>query len=243
MNDTKGKETYTAWAKLLEKSINENLWNEEAGWYDNLYPDGTKGTVWTYHLFDLLNSTAATPYQQQRMVSHLRENEFLGKFGLYSIARTDSVHWDRIDADWGGGGQYAGMPGRISRNLFEIGFPVIGMDILKRVSQYINYFPHLPQNPRTDNPYADVTSMSNEIAAGAGFEAIVFGMLGVKEQENGTIEFNPNYFSEVGNCRLTGLKFRENSYDLIINDKDYSVYKNGKLISQKFYGVKTLINP
>ena len=242
-NDAAGKKTYTAWAKQLEKSINENLWNEEKGWYDNLYPDGTKGTVWNYHLFDLLNSPAATPYQQMRLVSHLRENEFIGPFGTYSIARTDSIHWDRIDADWGGGGQYAGMPGRIARSLFEIGFPAIGIDILKRTSNYVYYFPHLPQNPRTDNPYADVTSMSNEIASGANVEAIIFGMLGIKEFENGVIEFNPYYFSEVGNCKLTGLKFRGNSYDLILNDKDYLIFKNGNLISQNFHGHKTVIQP
>ena len=241
MDDNNAIKTYSVWASQLEKSINDHLWNEEKGWYDNLYPDGTKGTIWTYHLFDLLNSSAASSYQQQRLISHLKENEFLGRYGLYSIARTDSVHWDRIDADWGGGGQYAGMPGRISRNLFEMGFSAMGMDILKRAAEYVHYFPTLPQNPRTDNPSADITSMSNQIAWGSIFESIVFGMLGVKEYENGTIEFSPNYFSEVGNCKLTGLKFRENIYNLILNDKEYMVYQNGKLISQKVYSEKTTI--
>ena len=119
----------------------------------------------------------------------------------------------------------------------------MGMNILKRAAEYVHYFPTLPQNPRTDNPSADITSMSNQIAWGSIFEAIAFGMLGIKEYENGTIEFNPNYFSEVGNCTLTGLLFRGNSYNLVLQDKAYTVYKNGKLVAQKVYSEKTVVKP
>jgi len=41
-------------AEKLKGLVNEYLWNEKLGWFDNYYPDGTKGTIWTYHLFDLL---------------------------------------------------------------------------------------------------------------------------------------------------------------------------------------------
>jgi hypothetical protein len=68
-------------------------------------------------------------------------------------------------------------------------------------------------------------------------------MLGVKEYENGTIEFNPNYFSEVGNCTLTGLKFRGNSYNLVLNDKTYTVYQNEKFIARKVYSEKIILKP
>lgn len=240
-NKPKDSKKFGEWAAQLENSINTQLWNEELGWYDNLYPDGQRGSVWTFHLFDVLNSTAASAAQQQRLISHLREGEFLGKFGVYSIAKKDTLHWDRIDADWGGGGQYIGMPGRISRNLFEMGFATMGLDVLKRYAGYIDYFPYLSQNPAIDSPSQDQSSMPNEISGGAGFEAIVFGLMGVKPHDDGTIEFNPNYFAEVGNCRLTDYNFRGNKYSIIVTPTQYTVLKNGEVAAVKKYGEKTIL--
>ena len=36
--------------------MNEKLWDEKAGWFVNLYPDGSKHLVMSYHQFDLLDS-------------------------------------------------------------------------------------------------------------------------------------------------------------------------------------------
>ena len=55
--DTLLSNKYLNDAEKLKNLVNEYLWNEEKGWFDNLYPDGAKGTIWTYHLFDLLDQT------------------------------------------------------------------------------------------------------------------------------------------------------------------------------------------
>ena len=47
-------------AERILKTMNEALWNESAGWFDNLYPDGSHHLVWTYHLFDLLDTDVLT---------------------------------------------------------------------------------------------------------------------------------------------------------------------------------------
>jgi hypothetical protein len=232
---------YFADAEKLKDLVNGYLWNEEKGWFDNLYPDGSKETIWTYHLFDLLDSEHLTGNQVIRLVGHLQEGEFLGKYGLYSIARRDTVHWDMIDSDWGGGGQYAGMPGRISRYLYQRGFAGKGWDLLKRHSRYMDYFPYLPQNPWTDKPVQDLSSMSLEISAGAGMEAIIFGIFGAKIDED-KLTFKPYNHEDIGEATLKGFKYRGKSYSIHLKQKYYTVYQDNESMGKKFYGESFTIN-
>ena len=238
----KNADKYKKDADKLKNLMNQHLWNEKAGWFDNLYPDGTKEAIWTDHLFDALGTDYLSGTQVNKLVSHLREGVFLGKFGVYSIARKDSVHWDLIDSDWGGGGQYAGMPGRISRNLYKQGFAEMGWDILKRHIGYIDYFPYLPQNPRTDAPIQDRSSMSVEISAGSGMEAIIFGTFGISIDKD-VLTINPNTHEELGETTLRDFIFRGKSYSIQIRKRDFSVYRDGTLVATKPFGESVVFAP
>lgn len=238
--DKKLAEKYTADAVKLNALVNKYLWNDEKGWFDNLYPDGTKGTIWTYHLFDLLNSEYLTDNQLLKLAGHIQEGEFLGKFGMYSISRRDTVHWDYIDSDWGGGGQYAGMPGRVSRYLYQRGFAGQGWDILKRHIRYMDYFPYLPQNPFTDKPEQDLSSMCLEIAAGAGMEAIIFGTFGVKMEED-KLTIQPYNHEDIGEAILTDIKYKGRTFGIQLKQKNFLVFEGDKLIATKFYGEKVVL--
>jgi len=240
MGEDKLQHTYFDEAEKLKELVNMHLWNEELGWFDNLYPDGTKGTIWTYHLFDLLGTDYLPDHQMYRLVSHLQEGEFLGKFGVYSIARRDSVHWDLIDSDWGGGGQYAGMPGRISRNLYQKGFAGKGWDVLKRNIRYVDYFPYLPQNPRIDAPEQDRSSMPVQIAAGAGLEAVVFGTFGVR-MDGDKLVIKPFNHEDIGEATLKNLKYKGRTFGIQLDRKTYAVFEDGKLVATKFYGESIII--
>jgi hypothetical protein len=234
-NEKKLQQTYTKDANSLKKLVDQYMWNEELGWFDNYYPDGTRATIWTYHLFDLLGTDYLPDYQAYKLVTHLQEGEFLGKYGVYSIARRDSVHWDLIDSDWGGGGQYAGMPGRISRNLYAKGFAGKGWDVLKRNIRYIDHFPYLPQNPRIDVAEQDRSSMPVQIAAGAGLEAIVFGTFGVHIEED-SLMIQPYNHEDIGEALLEDVKWNNHSFSIQLNRKTFSIFKNGQLETTKFYG-------
>ena len=166
---------------------------------------------------------------------------FLGKYGVYSIARRDTVHWDLIDSDWGGGGQYAGMPGRISRNLYQKGFAGKGWDVLKRNIRYVDHFPYLPQNPRIDIPEQDRSSMPLEISAGAGLEAIVFGTFGVKMEED-KLTIKPFNHEDIGEATLTDIIWKGRKFGIQLTRKTFSVYEGDKLIATKFYGERVVIN-
>ena len=235
MLSDRNSETYLRDADRLKGLINRYLWNPDEGWFDNLYPDGSRQAVWTIHLYDALGTDFLPAEQAGKLAGHLRDGVFLGKFGTYSIARMDSVHWDLIDADWGGGGQYAGMPGRIARNLYSRGFPELAWEIIKRHSGYIDYFPYLPQNPRTDVPEQDRSSMPVEIASGAGMEAIIFGTFGIRI-DGDKLSVCPNYHMEMGNSTLRDFRFRGRSYTVNVGDKEFSVWRDGTFISRKQLG-------
>lgn len=240
LNDN-NREIYFKDAEKLKLLMNRHLWNDQLGWFENLYPDSTKEAIWTNHLFDALGTDYLTGTQINKLVSHLREGVFLGKFGVYSIARKDSIHWDLIDSDWGGGGQYAGMPGRISRNLYKQGFPELAWDILKRHMRYIDYFPYLPQNPRTDAPIQDRSSMPVEISAGAGMEAIIFGTFGISIDKNG-LTIKPNTHEESGITTLRDFKYKGKSVLIELKERNFLVYQDGKLIAAKPFGESVVVH-
>ncbi|TRX60684.1 hypothetical protein FNH22_06470 [Fulvivirga sp. M361] len=240
-NEKKLKQTYFKDAEKLRELVDKYMWNETLGWFDNYYPDGTKGTIWTYHLFDLLGTDFLPDHQAYKLVSHLQEGEFLGKYGVYSIARRDTVHWDLIDSDWGGGGQYAGMPGRISRNLYQKGFAGKGWDILKRTIRYVDHFPYLPQNPRIDAPEQDRSSMPLEISAGAGWEAIVFGTFGVK-MEKDTLTIKPFNHEDIGEATLKDIIWKGRNFGVKLTRKTFSVYEGDMHLATKFYGESVTIH-
>lgn len=228
-------------AERLKELTNKNLWNDQEGWFENLYPDGQRGTIWTMHLYDALGTGHLTGTQTNKLVSHLKEGVFLGKYGVYSIARNDTVHWDLIDSDWGGGGQYAGMPGRLARNLFKNGFAEIGWSVLKRNMRYIEFFPYFPQNPKTDNPEQDRSSMPLEISAGANIEAIIFGAFGISI-DGDQLTIKPNTCEDLGETSLSNFKFRGKLYKIQMHKRTFDVYQDGNFYASKPYGETVIIS-
>ena len=87
------------------------LWDPHAKWYSNEYPDGSRHTVLSVKALDMLRvgplsagararGTPVVPLANKRaMAARLVRGEMLAPFGLFSIARSDDLHWDREDCD------------------------------------------------------------------------------------------------------------------------------------------------
>lgn len=226
---------FNRWAGRLQQSLHEKLWNDEVGWFENLYPDGSRHLVWSYHLFDLLDAGVFSPAQQKRIVSRLRDGEFLAPFGMYSISKLDEVHWDLEDVDWGGGGQYTGMPLRIAESLYRLGSGELAWNILERCTRWTRMYPYIPQEIFGDFPGYPEVEMPLEIAAGSGAQAILFGVFGLRPRADGSLEVAPSYQAALGNASMTGYQFRGHSYDVAMNRGEFKVYRDGKLAGRKPY--------
>jgi hypothetical protein len=228
---------FEQWASQLEKSMQEKLWNEEAEWFDNLYPDGSRHQVWSYHLFDILEAGFLSEAQRRRLISHLAEGEFLGRYGMYSISKVDDAHWDLQDTDWGGGGQYTGMPLRIAEALYRLGYPEQGWDLLRRCAQWTDRYPYIPQGSFTDFLMdLEEVDMPLEIAGGSGVHAVLFGVFGLRPQVDGSLSISPSYHRELGLARMTAYRFRGHTYDVVMEPLHYTVFRDGEQVAQKPYG-------
>jgi len=219
---------YARSARDLEERFHKNLWNAKTRWFDNLYADGGRKSVYSNLLFDLLGTEVLTAEERLGLVSHLNDNEFLGPFSIFSISRQDQVHWDRVDADWGGGGAYTGTVMQLVRNLYKMEMGQQAWTILKRFAQFAEHFPYISQNYRADELFQDEASMPLAICAGSGVEAMIFGLFGFAPHSDGTLDIRPVYSYDLGQAELRDFQFREHRYDLAMNRYGFTVTRDGK---------------
>jgi Chitobiase/beta-hexosaminidase C-terminal domain len=220
----------------LEKRFHENLWNAEKRWFDNLYPDGGREAVYSSLLLDLIGTDILSGEERLGLLSHLNDNEFLGPYSIYSMSRQNRVNWDRVDTDWGGGGSYTGIPMQLVRNLYQTGMGQLAWTILSRFTQYVDYFPYISQNLRADAPFQDESSMPMAICAGAGVEAIVFGLFGLSPRIDGALDIHPYYAHELGKASLNDFRFRGHSYDISMDRYGFRLRRDGKAIGSYHHG-------
>ncbi len=227
----------------LEKRFHGNLWNADYRWFDNLYPDGGRKPVYSNLLFDLIGTNVLTGEERLGLLSHLNDNEFLGPYSMYSISRHDQEHWDRVDSDWGGGGSYTGIPMQLVRNLYRTGFGQMAWTILSRFTRYTDHFPYIAQNFRADELFQDESSMPMAICAGAGVEAVVFGLFGLSPHIDGTLDVHPYYSHELGNANLTDYRFRGHSYDIAMDRYGFRLSRDGKMLGSYSFGQSVRVMP
>lgn len=234
---------FEGWARQLADSMNQKLWDDRNGWFVNLYPDGSKHLVLSYHQFDLLDVGILSRGQTDAMIGHLKEGEFLGPLGVYSISKADRIHWDLEDVDWGGGGQYTGEPLRLAETMYRLGRPELAWDILNRCTKWTEHFPYITQEIFADYFRSPEVEMPLEIAAGSGVQAVIFGVFGFRPQIDGSLAVAPAYHQELGRAQLTGYRFHGHSYDVALGPWDYEVFKDGKFVTRADYSKTTAFAP
>ena len=232
---------FQQWSAQIQKALNEKLWDPGQNWFINLAPDNSSNLVWSYHEFDLLDTDVLSKAQEAGMISHLREGEFLAPYGIYSVSKADTIHWDLEDVDWGGGGQYTGEPLRLVESLYHLGYGELAWNILSRCTLWTKYYPYIPQEIFGDSPTYPEIEMPAALAAGAGVQAIVSGVFGLRPQQNGVLQVSPFYHHELGHATLRDYHFRSHSYDVVLDAERYRVFRDGKLVVSEVYGNSTSI--
>ncbi|MGO8747413.1 MAG: hypothetical protein ACLQNE_15625 [Thermoguttaceae bacterium] len=226
---------FDAAAARIEQGL-PRLWNEKAGWFESEAPEGSRHLVWSYHVFDLLGTHVLSDTQRLRMVGHLRDGEFLGPYGLYGISKVDRVHWDWLDPDFGGGGQYTAMPMRITESLFVSGQPQLAWDVLLRCVHWSSAYPYLPQHIFTDDMTTiEVGEEPLHICGGAAAQAILFGAFGLRPHADGHLEIAPAYHQSLGEAWLKGYRFRGHVYDVHLTSRGFEVFRDGLRVDESTY--------
>lgn len=220
---------YNKQAQVITKVIQKELWDDKVKWFASIYPDGFKDFVYSIQVYDALRAGVCTPEMEEALISHLREGAFLGEFGITSISKEDSIHYEVLDTDWSGGGAYTGDGPQLALIMYERNKPDLAWDILKRHFWMGKHFIYYPQEHFTDKPMSPEHKRASEVSGLGGAEAILFGLAGFQPEYDGRLYIHPQLVDNV-ELSVKGFGFRNNIFDVELSAGKMKVIKNGSVL-------------
>ncbi len=214
-------------AEEIRLEIQSVLWNPEKKWFDALYPDGHRETVYSIQAYDAMRAGACTEKMENELVSYLREGAFLFPYGISSISAEDEEHYEVNDTDWSGGGIYIGDGAEIAMTMYESGRPELGFDILKRFFWLGRHLPYYPQEHYVDRPAVPAHKRANEISGLTGAQTILYGMAGFDHRIDGSLWIDP-HFPENSSFSAAGYGWKNKTIDLFYNKGQIRILLDGK---------------
>jgi len=234
-----GKVAGENWDYLLERAealkvlLKETLWSPKDRWFFFMYANGVKELRYTVCIFKMIGSKVLDKEQEEGLVSHLNDDEFLSAYGLHSMAKQDPA-FDQVDIDNGGGGNYVAFTPRIAQFLYQSGYTVQAEELLKRTLWWGERLPYWGDSMVANQiEYRKDTPLQNAIDAGAGAQCIIFGMFGVNLEMDGTVTINPKLPSWAPQASLKGLKLRGSSIDISATGQEFTVRVGNRVIPSK----------
>lgn len=209
-------------ADALSKLISEELWSEDEQWFLTLDTLGQQHFFPTIQIFDMLRCNVLSKSQEQKILNHLNETEFLSQFGVHSLSKLDPAY-DLNDADWGGPGVYAGDAPELIEDLYLSGHPDLAENVLSRILWWGKHFPYYPQAIIADDIDYRRNGRANIIAGITSPQSILFGLLGLEFAPNGDVFIKPNRTNLFHDFELRGLKIKDEKLDIYMKNNSISV--------------------
>lgn len=216
-------------AVVITNNIRKELWDNKAGWFYCKYPDGRREWVYSIQVFDMLRTGVCTQQMKKRMLKQLAENKFLFPYGVSSISRADSLHYEVTDTDWSGGGAYSGDVPQLALDLYHEHFSEKAWDVLKRQFWIGEMWPYFPQEHFCDRPASPSFKRANIIAGLTGAEAILYGMIGLDPRLDGSLWITPQC-TQKNIVEIKGYGFRKHRIDVAVSQTFCKVTLDDKVI-------------
>jgi len=199
-------------AEEVRCELTGRLWDEETGWLKCLYPDGHTELVYSVQIFDLLGQGILSPEQEEKILTHLNEQEFLSEYGVNSVSKQDEWHFDLGDVDRSGAGAYLGDPLALIETLFALRRPEMAWDVARRMLWLPEKYPYWPQSLWASKTDYSHWEQPINISALVFAQAVVFGMFGLKIVD-GEAKFDPQIPEAVGQAHLTNVRVNGRIYE------------------------------
>jgi hypothetical protein len=220
-------------AEELKSLINKKMWSKKHKWFYHFDEKWKKDIRYTVQMFKLIGSGVLGDEQEEGLLSHLNEEEFLSEYGLHSMSKQD-IAYDQLDIDNGGGGICVCFPPQIMERLYKAGRPRIAEDILRRILWWGQRAPYWGDSFTANYiDYRRDTPLQNTLSSVSAAQCIIFGMFGVKVDMDGRITINPAPPSFSPKISLKGLKLRDKQIDIVVKGKAYMVQVNGRQIKSE----------
>ncbi len=223
--------SWRARADAIGRAIREHLWDAEAGWFRCIHPGGHSELVYSIQAFDALRAGVCMPEMKTELLRHLIGDGFLGRYGVSSVARADTVHYEVNDPDWSGGGAYTGEGPQLALTLYEAGEPALAWDVLGRNFWMGRHYPYFPQESYADRPQSPPQKRANIISGLTGAEALIFGLFGLRAGMDGSLVVDPQP-PPGETMTLSGLRYRGRIVDVALEPGRLSVKVDGKIIHE-----------
>jgi hypothetical protein len=226
------KDRINQWRKSaaeVRTNIQKTLWDPETKWFKCIYPDGHEETIYSIQAYDALRAGVCTKEMEDALITHLRDGAFLFPYGVSSISAEDDVHYEVNDPDWSGGGAYTGEGPILALTMYELGRPVLALDILRRFFWMGRHLPYYPQEQFADRPAVPANKRANEISGLTGAQAILYGMAGFDPRIDGSLWINPQIPADT-QLIISGYGWKQSSVDISFINNTFIILLNGKKI-------------
>lgn len=209
------------------KALLPTLWDEDAGWYDFIW-EGRREKRYTVQMFKFLDSPVIDDHTRAALVSHLNDREFLSRFGLHSMSKTDPAY-DQLDIDNGGGGICQLFTMRIIGELYDTGYPELASDILSRVLWWGTRLPYWgDSNAANYLAVREDTPLQACISAVSAAQMLLFSLCGIHVSFDGTVTVSPASVRPASRIVLDSVTLRGRTFSLTIDGDSFTVSATGK---------------
>jgi hypothetical protein len=214
-------------AALLPGLLRKGLWNPGTGWFAFRDRDGRREERFTNEIFELLGSGVLDTGQEEALLSHLTDGEFLGPFGVHSISPLDPAY-DPEDVDHGGPGSFVGIVTGLVERLYRSGRARLADDIFHRILWWGELLPYWGDSFYADRrEYRQDTPYSAALPSVCGAQAVLFGLFGITVAMDGSVGVNPHPPSWSPRVALRGMQVRGLRFDVETDGTSFSVHGPG----------------
>jgi hypothetical protein len=216
-------------AEQLKILLKTHLWNTHERWFDFISA-GRRDIRYTVQMFKLFGSPVLDQEQEEGLLTHLNEAEFLSDFGIHSLSKLDPAY-DQIDIDNGGGGACTLFAPLIAEKLYQSGHSVPGDDLLQRVLWWGKRVPYWGDSFVANYvDYRQDTPLQCTIGGVAGAQCILFGIFGLAVAPDGQVTLNPHLPSFCRTLSVSGLKIRDKTISITVQGASYTVDTGSQLL-------------
>ncbi|NUM54596.1 MAG: hypothetical protein HUU46_13200 [Candidatus Hydrogenedentes bacterium] len=203
-------------AEALKKVLHDELWDPQAKWFAFKNGKGEKELRYTCQMFKLFNSPVLTDDSLNGLLSHWNANEFLGDYGLHSLAKGDPAY-DENDVDNGGPGACTCFAPQIMERLYKSGHANEADELLKRILWWGEKLPYWGDSLYADRPdYRKDTPLQCAIDGLTVAQMIIFGLFGITPNADGSITINPHLPPIAGKMSLHNVRLRGHEFDVTL---------------------------
>ena len=174
-------------------------------------------------MYKLIHSDVLDSEELDGLLSHWNEKEFLGEYGVHSLALTDPW-FDPNDVDNGGPGACTDFGPQIAERFYKARRPQLGGDILRRMFWLGERMPYWGDSVEAGRmEYRHDTPLQCMFDSVTIAQTIIFGMFGVTSRFDGSVEITPSPPDFAPTATLRGVRLRGFCFDVILEPNNYRV--------------------